>query len=386
MIKETKMKRLCIYVTYNPKNQIQEYTAYLLKALRECCTKLYVVCNYPEISRGKQNILPFVDGIFSRENKGYDAGAYKDMLCTLIGWDEVYQYDELILTNDSFLGPFFDMNKYFEMMSKEGCDFWGMTRQFGGELEPIGYHYQSLVQSYFFVFRSQVMHSSRFRAFWEDFAYPDTFIGAVLNYEVRINEYLERYGFVSKALTDAWGMVFAEGKMAYMHYLFELIRDKKFPVLKKKSLLVRNSGLANVLKAVELIEMKTLYPVQWIKELLDNQFYIEGYAPENEDCLEYFYKRFKKVYIYGAGVCGKNLTVYFDYKGWKYAGVLVSDKANQGMECEAFDDILVDDETGIIISVVHRNISEEIVRFVGSRCKKEQLFVLYDCLALREDE
>lgn len=380
------MKRLCIYVTYNKEKQIQKYMAYLLKALRECCTKLYVVCNYLEISGGKQDILPFVDGIFCRENKGYDAGAYKDMLCTLLGWDKVLQYDELILVNDSFLGPFFNINKYFEIMSNETCDFWGMTRQFGGELEPIGYHYQSLVQSYFFVFRSRVMHSSQFRLFWENFVYPETFIEAVLNYEIRINEYLERCGFVSKALTDAWGMVFTKGKMAYMLYPFELIRDKEFPILKKKSLLVRNKGFANVLKAVELIEMKKLYPVQWIKELLDSQFYIEDYAPENMNGLEYFYRKFKKVYIYGAGVCGKNLTVYFDYKGWEYAGVIVTDITNQEMKCEAFDDIVIDHETGIIISAVHRNMSEEIVQFIGNRCKKEQLFILYECLALREDE
>lgn len=380
------MRRLCIYVTYNKENQIQKYMTYCLKALRECCTKLYVVCNYLEISEGRQDILPFVDGIFCRENKGYDAGAYKDVLCTLLGWDEVEQYDELILTNDSFFGPFFDMNQYFEMMSKESCDFWGMTRQFGGELEPIGYHYQSIIQSYFFVFRSQVMHSSQFRAFWEDFSYPATFIGAVLNYEIRLNEYLERCGFTSKALTDVWGMVFEEGKMAYMHYPFELIRDKEFPVLKKKSLLVWNRGFVNVLKAIALLEMKKLYPVQWIKELLDAQFYIEGYAPENVNCLEYFYKRFKKVYLYGAGVCGKNLMVYFDDKGWEYAGVLVTDKANQGMRCEAFNDVRIDDETGIIISVVHRSMAEEIIEFIGSGCKKEQLFVLCDCPALRADE
>ena len=42
-------------------------------------------------------IVPSADDIFYRENKGLDAGAYKDMLCNIIGWDAVYQYDELYL-------------------------------------------------------------------------------------------------------------------------------------------------------------------------------------------------------------------------------------------------------------------------------------------------
>ena len=75
-------------------------------SIYKCAAKKYVVCNYPEILDGYDYISPYVDSVFCRENIGYDAGAFKDALCTLIGWDTVYEYDELILVNDSFFGRF----------------------------------------------------------------------------------------------------------------------------------------------------------------------------------------------------------------------------------------------------------------------------------------
>ena len=376
------MKRLCIYVTYNKENKIKEYMGYMIKALRECTAKLYVVCNYPKIVDGEEYVEPYVDGIFYRENKGFDAGAYKDMLCTLLGWDAVYQYDELILMNDSFLGPFYDLNKYFDMMEETTCDFWGMTRKFPGENEVVG-KYQSHVQSYFLVFHNRVLKSEQFRSFWENFTYPETFSEAISNYELKINESLESYGFIPMTLTDIWGMVFAGTENPYLFYSLELVQDKGLPILKKKSLVIQNGGFANALKAVDFLEANDLYPTRWIWDVIDNQFYIEGYALDGMNCLEFFYKKYKKVFIYGAGVAGKNLALYFKYKGWKQEGFIVSDTEGQGAECTLFESAPIDDETGIIVSVLHQEISKEIVKYIGKRCRKDQLFIICDCKGVR---
>ena len=68
---------------------------------------------------GYDYISPYVGSVFCRENIGYDAGAFKDALCTLIGWDTVYDYDELVLVNDSFLGPLWDLIGYFTLMREK---------------------------------------------------------------------------------------------------------------------------------------------------------------------------------------------------------------------------------------------------------------------------
>lgn len=379
------MNRLCIYVTYNKENKIKAYIGYMLMALREYTTTLYVVCNYPQILYGEEYVAPYADKIFYRENKGYDAGAYKDMLCTVLGWEKINQYDELILMNDSFLGPFYDFSEYFDLMEKISCDFWGMTRNFHGELKSIGYHYEPHIHSYFLVFRKLVLNSRQFRDFWENFVYPQTFTETILNYEIKLNECLEQAGFLPMAITDVFGLTFEENEIAYFSYSYELIRDRILPILKRKPLLIRNAGFANVLKSIDFIDDHRLYPVDWIWDMLDSQFYIENYAPDGTNCLEFFYNKFKKLYIYGAGVCGKSLALYFDYKGWKHDGILVSDKAGQDTDCILFDDVCIDNETGIVISVIHEEVSKEIVRYVEtkSKCKRAQMFVIYDCKAIR---
>lgn len=355
---------------------------YMLKALREHITDLYVVCNYSKILDGVEYIEPYVDGIFYRENKGYDAGAYKDMLCMMLGWDKVYQYDELILLNDSFFGPFYNMKRFFGLMENETCDFWGMTRNFPGKLIS-GYHFKSHLQSYFLVFRSDVLHSEPFRNFWDEFNYPKTFEEAIINYEIKINECLNDKGFVSKAFTDVWGMTFRGDMNPCIFNALELVRDKGLPILKKKSVIIRNVRFTDALEIIEFLEANNLYPTDWIWDMMDRQFYIDGYALKTKNCLEIFYKKYNKIYIYGAGLCGRNLALYFEHKGWRWESFLVSDKAGQEAECILFEDVDIDDETGIIVSVLSQDISEEIVEYIGTKCRREQLFIIYDCVAMK---
>ena len=384
-IKETK-QRLCIYVTYNSKQKAEPYIGYMLDALKKCCKKIYVVCNYERIIEGGEYLSKYADKIFFRENKGFDAGAYKDMLCAMLGWDVIYQYDELILMNDSFFGPFYNLDKYFETMENADCDFWGFTRYFSGELKSIGYKFQPHIQSYFLAFKNSVLKSREFQRFWEELKYPESFLEAIVNFEFSINSFLEKNKYKSLALTDVWGMRFQDNKNPFMLYAGELIVDNDFPILKKKSLLIRNPGFENALNAVYFLENKGLYSVNWIWDFLDRQFYIEGYASEGANCLEIFYKKYKKIYIYGAGVCGKNLALYFAHKNWKWDGFIVSDTKGQDEGCILFDDAVIDDATGIIISVIRKNMSDEIVRNIEGRCKREQLFIIYDCRAIRASE
>ncbi len=376
-------KRLCIYMTYNKENKIEEYIGYMLKALRGYTTTLYVVCNFPVILSGLEYIEPYIDKIYYRENRGLDAGAYKDMLCNLVGWDTVYQYDELILMNDSFFGPFYDFGNYFDLMENIACDFWGMTRNFPGEYAPVG-KYPSHIQSYFLIFCSRVLKSNQFRRFWEELVYPKTYPEAILNYELKINEVLKNSGYVPRALTDVWGMVFEGNKNPYLYYSLELIRDKKSPILKKKSLLITNKGFANALEAVIFIEDNKLYPTDWIWNVIDSQFYMEGYPSRTVNCLECFVRKYHKVYIYGAGLCGKNLLLYFTQKGWESNGFLVSNQTGQNTECILFDNACINDKTGIIVAVLHSEVSKKIVEYIGDRCNKDQLFEICKCTGVRE--
>lgn len=78
----------------------------------------------PYIEKGLRNLSGYVDQIFYRENKGLDCGGFKDALCRLIGWENLKEYDELILANDSFYGSFEDMHPIFTEMESRQLDFW----------------------------------------------------------------------------------------------------------------------------------------------------------------------------------------------------------------------------------------------------------------------
>lgn len=61
-----------------------------------------------------------------RENAGYDAGAYKFAIFKYLKIEEIRQYEELILCNDTFIGPFVPLKDIFDTMAKESVT--------GGEL------------------------------------------------------------------------------------------------------------------------------------------------------------------------------------------------------------------------------------------------------------
>lgn len=47
------MKRLCIYLTFDQQNIVDEYIGYMLKELKTCVETLVVVCNALEIRQGR---------------------------------------------------------------------------------------------------------------------------------------------------------------------------------------------------------------------------------------------------------------------------------------------------------------------------------------------
>ncbi|MBO5032046.1 MAG: hypothetical protein J6D08_09210 [Lachnospiraceae bacterium] len=377
------MKRLCIYVTYNKNNQIKEYIGYIIKAIRQCDMDICFVCNYFECVSGLEYIQPYVNWIYYRANTGYDSGAYKDALCDFIGWDKVYEYDELILTNDSYLGPFFPVEDYFRQMNSAECDFWGMTGQAAGEFTNPVYQFEAHVHSYFFVFRKTVLHSEAFRDFWNQFEYPASFRQAIINFEIQINVYLRKCGFKASSLIDLWHIELERNVNPFLQHPYELIAEHRFPILKKKSLLIRNPGFSSALRAVQYLKEKELYPAELIEELVENQFYIPEFGEQECNSLENFYHQHSKIYIYGDGVCGRNLAVYFEYKGWRFEHFLVTKTEEADSDVMTIEQVDIGPTVGIIISVINPTVAEEIASNIGERCCKGQLFFISECKAIQ---
>ena len=262
------MKRLCIYLTYDKEKIIDKYIGYMLNELKTCAAQLVVVCNMREVVRGKRSLENYADEIFYRENSGFDAGGFKDALCNYLGWDKVYEYDELILVNDSIFGPFKPMKCIFAEMDNYKVDFWGLAAH--GECgEEIPKH----IQTYFIVVRTKMLHDISFKMYWENMPFYTTFSEVVYQHEVKFTSYFERMGYVFEVLADT---KINDSKIAplnnYMQYAFisyELIKKRNFPFLKKQQLAYNILSLQtqeNLYQAIHYVDKYTDYDVELIWE------------------------------------------------------------------------------------------------------------------------
>lgn len=369
------MKRIGIYVIYDRTGIIDPYIGQVLCELSKYLSRLIVVCNFPKAILGYEYAGKYADEVFFRKNIGFDAGAYKDKLLQMLEERELDKFDELLIANDSFYAPIYPFNNLFSRMEKEACDFWGITRYPGGTYE--GTPLQTHVQSYFMVFKSKILHSIDFYMFWKNLDYPSSFVEAVFRFEIRINQYLLDKGYIGTAYTDieTSGHIIKFGEVPYRKYPLQLIQNAKVPVIKRKAFDFDNDGYVNALEALMHIDKNTNYDVNLIKNHLRRTSTHVTMSPSyNLLELEKFYYRFKNIYIYGAGGWGTNVAAYFKWKGWDFAGFLVT-RCDDRVNVKEFDSTEITDEDGIIIAVGKKKIIQEIYINILKKCGDHQVFL-----------
>lgn len=274
------MNRLCIFVFYDRDGKVDTYVNYLLNALQPHLKKLVIVCNGKLSSLGRKQLESFTPELFIRENKGYDAMAFKLAMTTYIGWEKVMTYDELLLINDTFYGPLYPLNNVFTKMDKKQCDFWGMTCH----REYVDYYFgdscklPAHIQSYFMVFRKAVFRSNVFQNYWNAFDSTDWIFSDVVNKHERFfSQFLEQAGFSWDTYVHAEEYDEATPKdnfVQYYHAAYQLIKDYKCPIIKKKKLasihLINNPGEFgnDAMKAFSWIHENTDYDTDMIWENL----------------------------------------------------------------------------------------------------------------------
>ena len=91
----------------------------MLSELRDCTDELIVVCNETDIKHGKGLLEEYADAIYYRENIGFDAGGFKDALCSFVGWDKVSEFDELCWSTTPYSAHLKRWKKYFRKWKKD---------------------------------------------------------------------------------------------------------------------------------------------------------------------------------------------------------------------------------------------------------------------------
>lgn len=224
------MKRICLFAGYDDGGVIHDYVVFYIKKMQEISDVYYMAdCSL----RGGEfeRIAPFVKRADAFRHGKYDFGSWQELILK-IGWEKLYEYDELILANDSCFAPLSDMKPIFDKASEDtACDFWGMT---------CGTKYNVHLQSYFLVFKKNVILSDCFKEFFENVKSYENKSDIVRNLEAGLTKTLMNYGFIPKRLSDApyslyrdWKTLIKMGFPMLKVYVFTSSKDyKKFQSLR----------------------------------------------------------------------------------------------------------------------------------------------------------
>ena len=175
-------RNICLFAHYDPQGIIDDYVVFYLRSLRPLFKKIIFVSTAKLLDYQSSKLDGLVDLFLLRENLGYDFSSWK-MGLSKIDLDE---YDELLICNDSCYGPFFDLKPIFNEMNNRPIDFWGITHS-----NQIDFH----IQSYFMVFKKNILRDNRFKQFWLNIENQKTKMHYVFEYEVGLSKQLIAWGY-----------------------------------------------------------------------------------------------------------------------------------------------------------------------------------------------
>ena len=284
------MDRMCILQICTNERIISDYVYFLMDNLIEMSSYFVLVSNGILSNDDKGLLEKKKITFFERPDKGFDSGAFKDVLEHYVTWDVVVKYDELILVNDSCYGPIYPLEEMFKKMDFERgeLDYWAITEQKAFKKSPyweeeVPYH----IQPYFTVIRKKMLCSEAFKRFWKELKIPDSYIEAVNNYELTFANYFMNEGFKGGAYVDCTEFCTTKDeRQAYIFFnTYQLVSKYRCPMIKRKAfrhpqdlVLTSNAGEVSK-KTLDYIKKFTDYDeTMIIKDLIRDmsleQFYL----------------------------------------------------------------------------------------------------------------
>ena len=267
--------RAAIYIFYDKDGIVDSYVTHMLQELQKVCAKLVIVCNGKLDYDGLESFYKLTSDVITRENEGFDAWGYKTGM-EYIGWDNLAQYDELILMNDTVFGPLYPFQTIFDEMNDKNLDFWGITKH-GRFLNPDGLTKKGVfpehIQTYFITIGSKMLGSIEFKNYWENLPQLKSWNATVSFFESQFTQHFadlnytwDVYVNTGKDLADFYDI----SMMILMPY--ELVKDYNCPFIKRKCFTIEyNASLTFAIgnstkKAYDHICENTGYDVDMIWE------------------------------------------------------------------------------------------------------------------------
>lgn len=292
-------KRIAMYVIYDKDGILDNYRKYYLKELRKVCDTIVGVVSGTLTPESREELEELTDDFFVRENKGLLAGSWVDGI-KHIGWDTLAGYDELLMLNDSFFGPFYPLSEMMDAAEQSDADFYGAMKNFEEKSykeiagRPLKHgHFRGSI-CYFYIIKSRLLHSPEFRRYWSTMPEVkgdwDTYFFA----EIDFYDYVKDAGFKIDAYQgDKLKGYFFDNLSHNMH---KLIEDEHIPFARIRPFctdIKSQSNLVNYGKdprqTIEYVRQHTDYDTNMIwdyilrtKNLTDiwNQLQLEYVVPK----------------------------------------------------------------------------------------------------------
>ena len=232
------MRRLGLFVFYDKEGIVDRYIEYLLEKMSEYLDRLYVVCNGK--LKEPEKLLRFTERIYNRPNIGFDAAAWQYLINEVVSREELEQFDELLLWNDTFYGPVFPLAEMFGKMDREDCDFWGISAH-AKSADPMGTcefgYWPAHIQTYFIAVRRKMFLSPCFAEYWALLPVSDSFEEVVGKNEAVFTKFFSDHGFRWKVYADMEDIDAREPAQLthFMNDSWELLVRCRSPFYKKKN-------------------------------------------------------------------------------------------------------------------------------------------------------
>lgn len=275
LIETQNAKRLAIYFFYDRRGVVDGYVPYFLNDLKKNVSEIMIVCNGKLDIAGKEKLEQY-GKVLVRENKGFDVWAYKTALETY-GWDKLAEFDEVIMLNNTIMGPVYELSETFEKMDQKDLDFWGLTEYFKIKGDPFGYspygYLPDHIQSHWIACRRPLVSSKEFHDYWENMSMIEDYAQAVGKHESIFTKTFADMGY-------KWGVsVEMEDLRNYSGYPLmmcpkKLIKERRCPIFKKRSFFhmesdfLKNTTGEQTSELFDYLRYETNYDVNMIWDTL----------------------------------------------------------------------------------------------------------------------
>ena len=264
-------KKYLIYVIFEAEENLQRYKVLFLEKLAALVDETLIVVNGGLKSEDLSTLEQYGQ-VLVRDNTGYDAAAFREGILT-IGKEKLQTSSQLLLVNDTNIGPMRDLNEVFQTMADRNLDFWGISfgevQEDATNFNQYGYIPEHL-QSYFLVIEPLLLRSEEFFDYWNNLTDTDSRDKAIGKHETTFTKYFADLGYRYDALVSE-----NKDSAMYIHPL-RMLRAGS-PLVKYTSLQNYNAqqfrwqGLERRTEIPDLlnyVQMETDYPVEILENIV----------------------------------------------------------------------------------------------------------------------